>query len=213
MLHSLKENMFNPLRNVTMNLFGNGGYEIVSGVDDEEFGKLDTDNYGITSGFQPRKKSTSIRNILVLIFTFLIAVFIVVFLINGLSKTENSHLDALNSESLSNNDVTAEELSSLIQKTREEVAHQDVASEIKTELDTVIVDDKKAELKQLQIEQKRVERELEELINQEKEEANNSKMAQIKDLQSGLEEELKQKNNLVKEQIKKVENQVNEVKV
>merc|ERR1719357_1539228 len=69
--------------------------------------------------YQQKKKASPTDNIFVIGVTFIIAVVIFVFVLNGISKTENPQVDVLNSLSTAD-DVTAE--NRLIQSAKEEAS-------------------------------------------------------------------------------------------
>jgi len=201
----MKGKIFNPLQSAASNFFRYDGYERVAGVDGEEFGILEKENYGTTSMYQQKKKSSPTDNIFLIGGTFIIAVVIFVFVLNGISKTEKPQVDVLNSLPTAD-DVTVEDR--LVQSAKEEASitlNDDVASETDTQPDGLKGDAAVEELMQLQSEQAEVAKELEEILSKEKDLLKTPPYERINDLESQLKEQLQQKDELLTKEIKYVE--------
>merc|ERR1719510_643270 len=154
--------------------------------------------------YQQKKKSSPTDNIFLIGGTFIIAVVIFVFVLNGISKTEKPQVDVLNSLPTAD-DVTVEDR--LMQSAKEEASitlNEDVASEIDTQPDGLKGDAAVEELMQLQSEQAEVTKELEEILRNEKE-LKILPSEQINDLEPQLKEQLQQKDLLLTKEIKDVE--------
>lgn len=119
MVSSLREIILN-VQNVNIYPFRKGGYEPVSEDDDDDFWTLEIQNYGSTLGFQIKKRTSPIRNVLIVGVTIIILAVIFAFVLHGLTKTDKSHLNGLNSALSLANDAAAEEQSRFIQIAREE---------------------------------------------------------------------------------------------
>jgi len=195
MLSSFKETILN-VQNVNINLFSNGGYEAVSEVDEEDFWLLEIENYGSTLGFQIRKRTSPFRNALIIGVTFIILVVIFAFVLHGLTKAGKSHLNVVNSALSLANDVSAEEGSRFIQMGDDRFPDIDTEPVVG---DDMVLD---LQLQWLKNEEIVVTKLLEYMQSQQQEEPNNSE--QIKVLQSRLEEQVLQKEALLREKGKYV---------
>lgn len=222
MLYWVKESMFYPWRKLSFKLCDNDGYETVSGIDDDEFGALETGTYGIKSGF--RKKTSSIRNVLLIGAVFIVTVVVSVFVVKGLSKTGKSDSKVLNSAlSPAEADDGNVELSKLIQLPKEEM-HETGSEDGALTIDTENYALKRTVLKvstgngeiaaqqQLENDEATETKRLEKLQNKENEEPSYTMVDSIKALQTRLEQQLKQKDLLLSEQIKKLEDKLEDFK-
>jgi len=90
MYSSVKAKVIEPLQKVTIRLFGNGEYERVCDAYDDEFGALGINNYGTTPGFHPKSKTSGIRKVVFLVATAAIAVIIFALIMTGSFKSDKS---------------------------------------------------------------------------------------------------------------------------
>jgi hypothetical protein len=91
MYASLKEKMFEPLQNVKITLFGNDGYERVCDEYDDEFGALDINNYGSSPASLPKKTTSGIRKVVLLVSIVSVAVITSAVIMSGSFKSGKSH--------------------------------------------------------------------------------------------------------------------------
>jgi len=210
MLSSLREIILN-VQNVNIYPFSNRRYETLSEVDDGDFWTVEIQNYGSTLGFQVRKKSSPIRNVLIAGVTIIVLAVILAFVLHGLTRTGKSHLNGLNSALSLANDVTAEDQSRFIQMAQEEQNNNisedgfsprhemiypmgnDEFLAVNTESNLLVGDDKILDLQLQKNEETVMPTLLTYMQTQVKEEPNNSMMEQIKVLQNRLKELAKQK--------------------
>jgi len=83
--------MIELLQKVKTNLLGNDGYEPIRGIDDDEFGTLDSDHHEITPQISIGKNTWGVRRLLVATAMFIIWVVIFTFILNSLSNFFGSH--------------------------------------------------------------------------------------------------------------------------